>query len=44
LPDEAAAIFAELQLAEDAAGRRHLLESATFRRLLESPQPLAEAA
>jgi hypothetical protein len=39
---EARAVFAELELGE-AGGRRHLLESATFRALLEG-QPLAEAA
>jgi single-stranded-DNA-specific exonuclease len=43
-PDEAAAIFAELGLGEVDTERRHLLESATFRGLLEAPQPLAEAA
>src|SRR3954465_14689222 len=40
-PPEAAAIFAELQLEEGAEGRRHLLESATFRSLLEQPPGLA---
>jgi len=43
---EARAIFAELELADGA--RRHLLESASFRRLLDGsdavPAPLAEAA
>jgi single-stranded-DNA-specific exonuclease len=43
-PEEAAAIFAELGLGEDGAERRHLLESAAFRRMLEPPQPLAKAA
>jgi single-stranded-DNA-specific exonuclease len=43
-PDEAAAIFAELGLGEDGGERRHLLESATFRGLLEAPPALAEAA
>jgi len=40
---EAAAIFAELELGEDGIGRRHLLESARFRALLEEP-PLANVA
>src|SRR3954470_18774478 len=43
-PPEAAAIFAELQLGEGADGRRHLLESATFRGLLEQQPGLATAA
>jgi single-stranded-DNA-specific exonuclease len=43
-PREAAAIFAELELGDDESGRRHLLESPTFRRLLGEPAPLAEAA
>jgi single-stranded-DNA-specific exonuclease len=43
-PREAAAIFAELDLGEGAEGRRHLLESATFRGLLEQPPGLATAA
>src|SRR3954468_20624840 len=43
-PPEAAAIFAELQLGEGADGRRHLLESATFRGLLERQPGLATAA
>jgi single-stranded-DNA-specific exonuclease len=43
-PEEAVAIFAELELSEDGSARRHLLESATFRRLLETPPALAEAA
>jgi single-stranded-DNA-specific exonuclease len=42
-PADAAAIFAELDLG-DESGRRHLLESPTFRRLLEEPPGLAEAA
>ena len=48
-PSEAAAVFAELEL-ESVAGepsrRRHLLESAAFRALLDGPAaaPLAEAA
>ncbi|MDQ2983713.1 MAG: single-stranded-DNA-specific exonuclease RecJ [Actinomycetota bacterium] len=48
-PDQAAAVFAELEL-EPTPGeprrRRHLLESATFRALLDDPsaQTLAEAA
>jgi single-stranded-DNA-specific exonuclease len=41
---EAAAVFAELRLENREATRRHLLESAAFRRLLEAPQSLAEAA
>ncbi|HWH06308.1 MAG TPA: hypothetical protein VNT23_07715, partial [Gaiellaceae bacterium] len=45
-PPEARAIFEELALADGA--RRHLLESASFRRLLDGsdavPAPLAEAA
>ena len=40
----AATIFAELELAEGETGRRHLLESPSFRRLLEAPPSLAEAA
>jgi single-stranded-DNA-specific exonuclease len=43
-PPEAAAIFAELELGDNGSGRRHLLESATFRRLLDEPPRLAEAA
>src|SRR6266516_4811692 len=43
-PPEAAAIFAELELGANEARRRHLLESANFRRLLEVPSGLAEAA
>src|ERR671935_77475 len=43
-PAEAAAIFAELELENDPQSRGHLLESATFRRLLEAPPNLAEAA
>jgi single-stranded-DNA-specific exonuclease len=43
-PPEAATIFAELELGENESGRRHLLESETFRRLLEAPASLAEAA
>jgi single-stranded-DNA-specific exonuclease len=41
---EAAAVFAELGLDGDDPQRRHLLESATFRRLLEEPPGLAQAA
>jgi single-stranded-DNA-specific exonuclease len=41
---DAAAIFAELGLENGHSNRRHLLESATFRRLLEEPPSLAEAA
>ncbi|HET7567836.1 MAG TPA: single-stranded-DNA-specific exonuclease RecJ [Gaiellaceae bacterium] len=41
---EAVAIFAELELAEDGLGRRHLLESERFRALLAAPAPLAQAA
>jgi single-stranded-DNA-specific exonuclease len=43
-PPEAAAIFAELELDQPDAPRRHLLESATFRRLLDASPRLAEAA
>jgi single-stranded-DNA-specific exonuclease len=43
-PPEAAAIFAELDLGEGAKGRRHLLESPSFRSLLEQPPGLATAA
>src|SRR5436309_2766238 len=43
-PPEAAAIFAELELGANEARRRHLLESPAFRRLLEEPPGLAEAA
>jgi single-stranded-DNA-specific exonuclease len=43
-PPEAATIFAELELAEGGSGRRHLLESPTFRRFLEAPPSFAEAA
>jgi single-stranded-DNA-specific exonuclease len=42
-PADAAAIFEELGLA-DGGTRRHLLESATFRRLLEEPATLPQAA
>jgi single-stranded-DNA-specific exonuclease len=40
--DDAAAVFAELELAE--GGRRHLLEAPTFRALLAGEPALAEAA
>jgi single-stranded-DNA-specific exonuclease len=43
-PPEAATIFAELELGQREVGRRHLLESTTFRGLLEAPPSLAEAA
>src|SRR5438034_1460355 len=43
-PPEAAAIFGELELGANEPRRRHLLESATFSRLLEVPSGLAEAA
>ena len=43
-PPEAAEVFAELALDAEGAERRHLLESAAFRRLLDEPAPLAEAA
>jgi len=43
-PPEAAAIFGELELGANEPRRRHLLESATFCRLLEMPSGLAEAA
>jgi single-stranded-DNA-specific exonuclease len=43
-PPEAAEIFEELALEGRGAERRHLLESAAFRRLLEQPGTLAEAA
>jgi single-stranded-DNA-specific exonuclease len=43
-PPEAAAIFAELELGEGESGRRHLLESPTFRQLLEAPDGVAQAA
>ena len=43
-PPEAATIFAELALAEGESGRRHLLESPSFRRLLDTPPSFAEAA
>jgi single-stranded-DNA-specific exonuclease len=43
-PPEAATIFAELELGQGEVGRRHLLESPTFRGLLEAPPSLAEAA
>jgi single-stranded-DNA-specific exonuclease len=43
-PPEAATIFAELELRQGDMGRRHLLESPTFRGLLEAPPSLAEAA
>jgi single-stranded-DNA-specific exonuclease len=42
-PVDAAAIFAELGLDEGAA-KRHLYESPTFRRLLEEPAALPQAA
>jgi single-stranded-DNA-specific exonuclease len=38
---EAAAIFAELGLLDDADGRRHLVESETFLTFLREPMPLA---
>jgi single-stranded-DNA-specific exonuclease len=38
---EAAAIFAELGLDEDGAGRRHLVESPTFLAVLREPLPIA---
>jgi single-stranded-DNA-specific exonuclease len=38
---EATAIFAELGLADDAQGRRHLVESPTFLAVLREPLPLA---
>jgi single-stranded-DNA-specific exonuclease len=43
-PADAAAIFAELGLENGDSHRRHLLESPSFRRLLEVPQSLPEAA
>src|SRR4051812_13131484 len=43
-PADAAAVFAELELGEGESGRRHLLESPAFRRLLREPPGLAEAA
>jgi single-stranded-DNA-specific exonuclease len=43
-PPEAALIFAELGLEVGESPRRHLLESPTFRRLLDEPPTLAEAA
>ena len=48
-PAEAAVVFSELELAPvhgDRPRRRHLLESAAFRRLLDdpAPEPLREAA
>jgi single-stranded-DNA-specific exonuclease len=43
-PPEAAAVFAELGLERDEAARRHLLESATFCKLLAAPPALAKAA
>jgi single-stranded-DNA-specific exonuclease len=43
-PPEAATIFAELELGQGEVGRRHLLESPTFRGLLKAPPSLAEAA
>jgi single-stranded-DNA-specific exonuclease len=43
--EEARSVFAELGLLEDADGRRHLVESETFRALLaEGPSRLARAA
>ena len=42
-PVDAAAVFAELGLA-DGAPKRHLYESPTFRRLLEEPAALPQAA
>ncbi len=41
--DDARAVFDELGLGAGASNRRHLLESPTFRALLEAP-PLAQAA
>ena len=41
---EAAMIFAELELGEGESGRRHLLESPTFRQLVEARPTFAEAA
>ena len=38
---EAAAIFAELELVDEQAGRRHLVESPTFLEILREPLPLA---
>jgi single-stranded-DNA-specific exonuclease len=38
---EATAIFAELGLADDAQGRRHLVDSPTFLAVLREPLPLA---
>ena len=38
------AIFAELELDAAGLGRRHLLESETFRALLAGDTPLAQAA
>jgi hypothetical protein len=43
-PPAAAAIFAELGLDDAGTPRRHLLESAQFRQLLQEPPTLAEAA
>jgi RecJ OB domain len=43
-PPEAAAVFAELGVDRDEPARRHLLESATFCRLLDAPPALAKAA
>jgi single-stranded-DNA-specific exonuclease len=40
---EVRAVFEELELTEAGGGRRHLLESESFRRLLDEP-PLREAA
>jgi len=41
---DAAVVFAELELDELGAGRRHLLESERFRELLEHEPVLARAA
>jgi single-stranded-DNA-specific exonuclease len=38
---EASAIFAELELVDEQAGRRHLVESPTFLEILREPLPLA---
>ena len=38
---EAAAIFAELELVDEQAGRRHLVVSPTFLEILREPLPLA---
>jgi hypothetical protein len=42
--EETRAIFSEAGLLEEAAGRRSLLESETFRALLEESEPVAAAA